>query len=37
MIFNLILGTFTLIITLIAIGKYRYENGYSKYSPYKDR
>ncbi len=32
MMFNLILGTFTVFIVLLAIAKYRYENGYSKYS-----
>jgi len=31
-VFNLILGTFTLIVAIIAIGKYRYENGLSRYS-----
>ena len=35
MLFNLILGAFTLIITIVAIGKYRYENGLSRYSKAK--
>jgi len=29
---NLILGVFTVAVVIIAIAKYRYENGYSKYS-----
>ncbi len=29
---NLILGVFTLAVVVIAIVKYRHENGYSKYS-----
>jgi len=32
MILEIIIGIFALIITIIAIGKYRYENGLSKYS-----
>jgi len=29
---NLMLGVFTFVVVIIAIAKYRYENGYSKYS-----
>jgi hypothetical protein len=31
---TLILTPLTLIVVLVGIAKYRYENGYSKYSPY---
>ncbi|MDX1808936.1 MAG: hypothetical protein R3331_05315 [Sulfurospirillaceae bacterium] len=34
MIFNLVAGTFTLVAVLLAIAKYRYENGISKFSPW---
>ncbi|WP_255613303.1 hypothetical protein [Sulfurimonas sp. SWIR-19] len=33
-ILTLVLTPLTLVVVLLAIGKYRYENGYSKYSPY---
>jgi len=32
LIFDIVIGTFIAIIALLSIGKYRYDNGISKYS-----
>jgi hypothetical protein len=38
MAINIVLGTFSFIMIFLAIGKFRYDTGMSKYSPYhKDK
>jgi len=34
-VLNIILGTLTIFAFILALGKFRYENGYSKHSPNK--